>query len=97
MLRKVARYSTLAAYLLLGASAGVWYWMADQPVARIDWRTPIVLVSFSLGCSTVGLIACRRTNLILLFLSNLACAMTGAWFLAHMRESLGLPGLLLVR
>jgi hypothetical protein len=58
----------------------------------------VVLVSASLGATAVGLVLCRRGNLIALFLSNLACALMGAWFLTHLRRSLGVaPEIFLLR
>ena len=85
---RFAPHATLAAYALLAGSAVTWAWLATHP-GSLPREVPVVLVSACLAVATVGLILCRRGNFIALFLANLACALTGAWLLAHIRRSLG--------
>jgi hypothetical protein len=85
---RFAPHATLAAYALLAGSALSWAWLATHP-GSLPREVPVVLVTACLAAAAVGLILCRRANLIALFLANLACAITGAWLLARMWRALG--------
>ena len=85
---RFAPHATVVAYALLAGSAIAWAWLATHP-GSMPREVPVVLVTGCLAVAAVGLILCRRANLVALFLANLACAITGAWLLARMRRALG--------
>lgn len=83
-LRHVAVLATVALDLLLVGALAAWQWMERQPAASVQWRLPILLCVFALAAGAVALVACRRTNMILLFLLDFASVLAAAWLFQYL-------------
>lgn len=83
--------ATIATDLLLLSALVAWQWSQHQPLASGLWRVPIVLSLLTLACGAVALIACRRSNRVLLFLCDFAAVLAAAWLFEHLYHRSPLP------
>ena len=76
--------TTIATDAALLAALIAWQWEERQPISRVSWKLPIVLALVCLACGAVALIACRRTNRVLLFLLDFSAVLVAAWLFNHL-------------
>ena len=84
LLARVSSIASVATDVTLLAALVAWQWVERQPVSRAPWQLPIVLTLVCLACGAVALIACRRTNRVLLFLLDFAAVLAAAWLFNHL-------------
>jgi hypothetical protein len=91
-LGRIAVAASIATDAFLLAAVGAWQWGERQPIDSAPWRLPILLALTTLGCGAVALIAARRTNRVLLFLSDFIAVLVAAWLFNHLYERLAIGG-----
>jgi hypothetical protein len=84
--RRVAVAATVALDLFLVGAVASWQWLERQPLASVHWQLPILLATFALAAGAVALVACRRANLIVLFLLDFASVLVAAWLFQHLYQ-----------
>lgn len=84
--RRLPLVATVATDVLLLATLVTWQWSQRQPLISGHWRIPIILSLLTLGCGAVALIACRRSNRVVLFLCDFAAVLAAAWLFQHLYE-----------
>jgi hypothetical protein len=82
--RRIAGTASMATDVGLLASLIAWQWAEQQALATAPWKVPIFLALATLACGAVALIACRRSNRVLLFLFDLAAVLVAAWLFDHL-------------
>ncbi|HEV8630381.1 MAG TPA: hypothetical protein VGV61_08690 [Thermoanaerobaculia bacterium] len=87
MLRRVALAATAAMDVALLAATLLHGWMTTHP-RGLPPPVPLVLVLIALAAGAVALIACRRANLVLLFLLDFATVLLAGWYFGRLYHQL---------
>jgi hypothetical protein len=93
-MKRVAIVATVALYTLLLAAVACWQWMLNQPLSSVPWQLPVILDLLALAAGAIALVACRRANLIGLFLLDFSTVLMAAWLFHHLRGEVSLARLL---
>jgi len=89
---RIAVAASIATDAFLVAALGAWQWAERQPLRSAPWQLPVFLALATLACGAVALIAARRTNRVLLFLSDFIAVLVAAWLFDHLYERLAAGG-----
>jgi hypothetical protein len=87
-MKRLAIGASVATDLFLLAALVAWQWVQRRPAATASLHVPVVLALFSLGCGAVALVACRRRNLVLLFLLDFSAVLVAAWLFDRLYRQL---------